>query len=181
MICFVISVAIMSSMRNTTVLGVIKRLIRYISVSLRMSKTVEQPLDLVRLSLDETIYVKMRGDRELRGKLHVRLLFVGWGDWPVGFLKSAFPTRFHRPFMQILDISAIRHLISTWIWFLGTSRRRFTMSLETRSRWVLSWFLYVSNYLLLTISSNNIHQQYLKDTRERLRHVICTRRWSHFS
>ncbi|KAI8805321.1 putative snrnp sm protein [Cladochytrium replicatum] len=31
---------------------------------------VEQPLDLVRLSLDERIYVKMRGDRELRGKLH---------------------------------------------------------------------------------------------------------------
>lgn len=34
--------------------------------------TVEQPLDLVRLSLDETIRVKMRGNRELRGKLHVR-------------------------------------------------------------------------------------------------------------
>ena len=33
---------------------------------------VEQPLDLVRLSLDERIYVKMRGDRELRGRLHVR-------------------------------------------------------------------------------------------------------------
>ncbi|CAN8068081.1 unnamed protein product [Agarophyton chilense] len=32
--------------------------------------TVEQPLDLVRLSLDETIRVKMRGNRELRGKLH---------------------------------------------------------------------------------------------------------------
>lgn len=32
---------------------------------------VEQPLDLVRLALDETIRVKMRGDRELRGKLHV--------------------------------------------------------------------------------------------------------------
>ncbi|KAI9197504.1 uncharacterized protein BJ171DRAFT_519762 [Polychytrium aggregatum] len=31
---------------------------------------VEQPLDLVRLSLDERIYVKMRGDRELRGRLH---------------------------------------------------------------------------------------------------------------
>ncbi|KAI9017815.1 Sm-like protein lsm3b [Gaertneriomyces sp. JEL0708] len=29
-----------------------------------------QPLDLVRLSLDERIFVKMRGDRELRGKLH---------------------------------------------------------------------------------------------------------------
>lgn len=36
------------------------------------AQTVEQPLDLVRLSLDETIRVKMRGDRELRGKLHVR-------------------------------------------------------------------------------------------------------------
>mmetsp|Transcript_9189 Transcript_9189/g.26850 ORF Transcript_9189/g.26850 Transcript_9189/m.26850 type:complete len:95 (-) Transcript_9189:231-515(-) len=31
---------------------------------------VEQPLDLIRLSLDERIYVKCRGDRELRGRLH---------------------------------------------------------------------------------------------------------------
>jgi U6 snRNA-associated Sm-like protein LSm3 len=31
---------------------------------------VEQPLDLIRLSLDERIYVKLRGDRELRGRLH---------------------------------------------------------------------------------------------------------------
>ncbi|KAI9095180.1 hypothetical protein DFS34DRAFT_626922 [Phlyctochytrium arcticum] len=29
-----------------------------------------EPLDLVRLSLDERVYVKMRGDRELRGRLH---------------------------------------------------------------------------------------------------------------
>jgi hypothetical protein len=33
--------------------------------------TVKEPLDLVRLSLDERVYVKMRGDREIRGKLHV--------------------------------------------------------------------------------------------------------------
>jgi hypothetical protein len=33
---------------------------------------VKEPLDLIRLSLDERIYVKLRGDRELRGKLHVR-------------------------------------------------------------------------------------------------------------
>eukprot|EP00621_Florenciella_sp_RCC1693_P013569 CAMPEP_0182532022 /NCGR_PEP_ID=MMETSP1323-20130603/10545_1 /TAXON_ID=236787 /ORGANISM="Florenciella parvula, Strain RCC1693" /LENGTH=151 /DNA_ID=CAMNT_0024741685 /DNA_START=55 /DNA_END=508 /DNA_ORIENTATION=+ len=32
--------------------------------------SVEEPLDLIRLSLDERIYVKCRGDRELRGKLH---------------------------------------------------------------------------------------------------------------
>jgi len=30
----------------------------------------QEPLDLVRLALDETIYVKCRGDRELRGRLH---------------------------------------------------------------------------------------------------------------
>jgi U6 snRNA-associated Sm-like protein LSm3 len=33
--------------------------------------TVKEPLDIIRLSLDERIYVKCRGERELRGKLHV--------------------------------------------------------------------------------------------------------------
>ena len=32
---------------------------------------VQEPLDLIRLSLDEQVYVKLRGDRELRGRLHV--------------------------------------------------------------------------------------------------------------
>ena len=36
---------------------------------------VEEPLDLVRLSLDERVVVKMRGDRELVGKLHVSAAF----------------------------------------------------------------------------------------------------------
>mmetsp|Transcript_131393 Transcript_131393/g.262170 ORF Transcript_131393/g.262170 Transcript_131393/m.262170 type:complete len:95 (-) Transcript_131393:89-373(-) len=31
---------------------------------------VEEPLDLIRLSLDERVFVKCRGDRELRGRLH---------------------------------------------------------------------------------------------------------------
>lgn len=33
---------------------------------------VSEPLDLVRLSLDEIVFVKLRGDRELKGRLHVR-------------------------------------------------------------------------------------------------------------
>jgi len=33
---------------------------------------MEEPLDLIRLSISETVFVKCRGDRELRGKLHVR-------------------------------------------------------------------------------------------------------------
>eukprot|EP00983_Pelagomonas_calceolata_P092318 1157652-Pelagomonas_calceolata.AAC.2 len=33
--------------------------------------TVKEPLDLIKLSLDERVYVKLRGERELRGRLHV--------------------------------------------------------------------------------------------------------------
>ncbi|CAN8096343.1 unnamed protein product [Discula destructiva] len=32
--------------------------------------TVSEPLDLVRLLLDEVVFVKLRGDRELKGRLH---------------------------------------------------------------------------------------------------------------
>ena len=32
---------------------------------------VKEPMDLIRLSLDERVYVKLRGDRELRGRMHV--------------------------------------------------------------------------------------------------------------
>jgi len=35
--------------------------------------SVSEPLDLVRLSLDEVVFVKLRGDRELKGRLHVSL------------------------------------------------------------------------------------------------------------
>ncbi len=34
-----------------------------------------EPLDLVRLCLDEIVVVKLRGDRELQGRLHVRPYF----------------------------------------------------------------------------------------------------------
>eukprot|EP00442_Polarella_glacialis_P013714 CAMPEP_0115095194 /NCGR_PEP_ID=MMETSP0227-20121206/28845_1 /TAXON_ID=89957 /ORGANISM="Polarella glacialis, Strain CCMP 1383" /LENGTH=95 /DNA_ID=CAMNT_0002488415 /DNA_START=70 /DNA_END=357 /DNA_ORIENTATION=+ len=32
--------------------------------------SVEEPLDLIRLSIDERIFIKCRGDREIRGRLH---------------------------------------------------------------------------------------------------------------
>ncbi|CAK7222087.1 U4/U6-U5 snRNP complex subunit lsm3 [Sporothrix curviconia] len=31
---------------------------------------VSEPLDLVKLLLDELVFVKLRGDRELKGRLH---------------------------------------------------------------------------------------------------------------
>ncbi|KAG9151727.1 hypothetical protein Leryth_002011 [Lithospermum erythrorhizon] len=39
---------------------------------------VKEPLDLIRLSLDERIYVKLRSDRELRGKLHGFVMHLNW-------------------------------------------------------------------------------------------------------
>jgi U6 snRNA-associated Sm-like protein LSm3 len=35
-------------------------------------QNVSEPLDLVRLLIDEFVFVKLRGDRELKGRLHVR-------------------------------------------------------------------------------------------------------------
>ena len=35
-----------------------------------ISVTVKEPVDLIRLSLDERIYVKMKNDREITGRLH---------------------------------------------------------------------------------------------------------------
>lgn len=37
-----------------------------------VANPVNEPLDLVRLSLNEIVFVKLRGDRELQGRLHVR-------------------------------------------------------------------------------------------------------------
>ncbi|VVA92068.1 unnamed protein product [Arabis nemorensis] len=39
-------------------------------MSVEEDATVREPLDLIRLSIEERIYVNLRSDRELRGKLH---------------------------------------------------------------------------------------------------------------
>ena len=43
------------------------------SVDVQQAVAVEEPLDLVRLSLDERIFVKLRNSRELKGRLHVSI------------------------------------------------------------------------------------------------------------
>ena len=35
------------------------------------SEGIQEPFDLIRLSLNERVFVKLRGDRELNGILHV--------------------------------------------------------------------------------------------------------------
>lgn len=75
---------------------------------------VKEPLDLIRLSLDERIYVKLRSDRELRGKLHVRLLcrFLLWVTflWFAGFSYLFMPLSLG--FMFPVCVSAVCTVIS---------------------------------------------------------------------
>jgi hypothetical protein len=40
------------------------------------SEGIQEPFDLIRLSLNERVFVKLRGDRELNGVLHVRSIAV---------------------------------------------------------------------------------------------------------
>jgi U6 snRNA-associated Sm-like protein LSm3 len=42
---------------------------------------VKEPMDLVRLALDERVYVKLRGDRELKGRMHVRDIHISVLLW----------------------------------------------------------------------------------------------------
>jgi hypothetical protein len=39
-----------------------------------ISSEIQEPFDLIRLSLSERVHVKLRGDRQLWGVLHVSLL-----------------------------------------------------------------------------------------------------------
>ncbi len=57
------------------------------------SVPVSEPLDLVRLSLDEVVFVKLRGDRELKGRLHVCFLWVFRATFLEGLRTGAALTR----------------------------------------------------------------------------------------
>ncbi len=50
---------------------------------------VEEPLDLIRLSLDERIYVKLRANRELRGRLHVSTLVASFSEKSPGIRPTS--------------------------------------------------------------------------------------------
>ena len=63
---------------------------------------VSEPLDLVRLSLDEVVFVKLRGDRELKGRLHVGLPFI------------------HGHLLLESESDVSRHMTATVILYLGT-------------------------------------------------------------
>ncbi|CAL9046045.1 unnamed protein product, partial [Musa banksii] len=61
--------------------------------------TVKEPLDLIRLSLDERIYVKLRSDRELRGKLHVNYPSLRLAPNPTVRFLSFSLDRHHQRFL----------------------------------------------------------------------------------
>ncbi len=53
--------------------------------------SVSEPLDLVRLLLDEVVFVKLRGDRELKGRLHVCIADPCKSRWEL--IVNSFITR----------------------------------------------------------------------------------------
>ena len=76
---------------------------------------VNEPLDLVRLSLNEIVFVKLRGDRELQGRLHVcATIFFAWA---------------HSCVLTPLD----RHTTAIATWFLEKSKRPSTSLTMTTS------------------------------------------------
>ena len=101
--------------------------------------SVKEPLDLVRLSLDEKVYVKCRGDRELRGTLHVRARGRRPGRAHAraavavqcsALTRARAPPCARPPCLIFLDASWCRRTISTSTWCWVTWRRR-----SPPSRW----------------------------------------------
>ena len=54
------------------------------------SGAIQEPFDLVRLSLSERVFVKLRGDREVTGILHVRPLITGLGSKAEVVIQKAY-------------------------------------------------------------------------------------------
>ena len=64
---------------------------------------VEEPLDLLRLSLDERIFVKLRNERELTGRLHAfdqHLNMILGNSKPNKSMLNLFLTRCEVVFIQ---------------------------------------------------------------------------------
>lgn len=75
---------------------------------------VNEPLDLVRLSLNEVVFVKLRGDRELQGRLHVSI-FIRWDYVLLRGISSANTD------------DSIRHTTAIATWCSARWKRRFTL------------------------------------------------------
>lgn len=80
---------------------------------------VSEPLDLVRLLLDEVVFVKLRGDRELKGRLHVSI-------------SHLCPPRSHLFPIYTADSAVTRHMTATVTLCSATSRRLSTWSTTRR-------------------------------------------------
>lgn len=108
------------------------------------TNTVEEPLDLIRLSLDERIYVKMRNDRELRGRLHVSYTHRSRHSAPLSVLVTT----------HTLAFVCLRRTISilTWFWEmwkrLWPQWRLMKKRMKNSTRLVLFLFIFSNSFYL---------------------------------
>lgn len=90
---------------------------------------VNEPLDLVRLSINEVVFVKLRGDRELKGRLHVRIALL-YADYAISVADDCLlcvndarmtwrfrPSRFTTPRPRSHSLAASANLFLTGIRF----------------------------------------------------------------
>jgi hypothetical protein len=79
---------------------------------------VNEPLDLVRLSLNEVVFVKLRGDRELQGRLHVHITDTN------RLARECFEG------YMLTGIGLIRHTTAIATWCSARWKRRFTLLMK---------------------------------------------------
>lgn len=68
--------------------------------------SVSEPLDLVRLSLDEVVFVKLRGDRELKGRLHV-CWNIALMDHPFSYFRESNSRKTNRLMIAIVTLCLV--------------------------------------------------------------------------
>jgi hypothetical protein len=81
---------------------------------------VNEPLDLVRLSLNEVVFVKLRGDRELQGRLHVSIAMIYFSVGRKGDFQEYVLTR----------TELIRHTTAIATWCSARWKKRFTLLMK---------------------------------------------------
>ena len=111
---------------------------------------VSEPLDLVRLLLNEVVFVKLRGDRELKGKLHVRKTLC------VGFITC---------------LTMSRPTTATATWFWERLKKQSMPSMTTTMTMMRSRYGRVHKIHSQSTKSNGI-----LDYQPEIRDAVCARR-----
>lgn len=132
--------------------------------------SIDTPLDLIRLSIDERIFVKCKGDRELRGKLHVsHFQHTNW--------SLLLPTI--TPLPVYIECTGIRPALEHGSWGSGrvSNDQRNWRGDWGRNCEGLCWIIFLSYHMLFSYSFANLFM--LIDIEEKYWNAVCAWRYSY--